>query len=49
MVMKYPASWAARSIAYSVDAGPKSVVSKLTTPSVCERPVTSVRAAELGR
>ena len=40
---------AARSIANSVDAGPYSVVSKLTTPSVRDRPVTSARATELGR
>ena len=36
-------------MANSVEAGPWSVVSKLTTPSVPERPVTSARAAGLGR
>ena len=36
-------------LATSVDAGPCSVVSKLTTPMVFDRPVTSARAAEFGR
>jgi hypothetical protein len=33
----------------SVEAGPYSVVSKLTTPIVFDRPVTSARATGLGR
>ena len=49
MLMKYPAWWAARSIPKSVEAGPKRVVSKLTTPSVFDLPVASARATEFGR
>ena len=45
----YPASCAACSMPNKVEAGPYSVVSKLTTPSVLERPVTRARAIELGR
>ncbi len=33
----------------SIEAGPNSVVSKLTTPSVFDLRVTSARAAEFGR
>ncbi len=33
---------------YTMDAGPKRVLSMVTMPSVLDRRVTSVRAAELG-
>ncbi len=46
---KYPALLAACSIPSSIEAGPYSALAKLTTPSVCERRVTSARAAEFGR
>ena len=49
MLTMCSASRAARSIPYRVEAGPYSVVSNATTPSTRERPVTSTRAAELGR
>ena len=48
MLTKY-ACRAACSIPYSIEAGPYSVVSKLITPSVWVRRVTSVRAAAFGR
>ena len=48
MLTKY-ACRAACSIPYSIEAGPNSVVSKLITPSVWVRRVTSVRAAAFGR
>ncbi len=49
MLTLYPCSRAACSILNTVEAGPYSVVSKLTTPSTPDRPVASTRAAELGR
>jgi hypothetical protein len=49
MLMKYPAARAACSIANRVLAGPYSVVSKATTPSVLVRRVTSARADEFRR
>ena len=44
-----PAAAAARSNAVSSDAGPKRLVFSATTPSSWLRPVTSARAARLGR
>ncbi len=49
MVTTNPASRAACSMPNRVLAGPYSVLLKVITPSVCERRVTSARAAELGR
>ena len=49
MLTPYASAAAARSTPTSVDAGPKSVVLNVTTPSVRELPVTRARATELGR